>query len=272
MGDYVQNARQGLRQQMKQAGSEEEKAAVEVRLRELRLEEQVMNVLVGAITGMGVSALTKEGLSAVTQQLREISIENSRLSAGVIDTHGNTLDNLSGKSEGVRDDGKKIGGTRIDPDLLCGVDNSRCAIQKHENGTPLLSANGQTQLELRDGKVQFLGSLQAFLESPEGQKMAGATGGVQGAVGTLFGIPYAAGSWQDKLIEAFAGTHDVIGGQLSGLYDDQGNARRGRTNAEKTVHEAWSALAIAPSAPFAAAEALPQPVWQAISILLSAAK
>ncbi len=42
-----------------------------------------------------------------------------------------------------------------------------------------------------------------------------------------FGTPYEAGSWQDKLIESFAGTHDMIGGKLSGLYDDQGNIKRG---------------------------------------------
>ena len=31
-------------------------------------------------------------------------------------------------------------------------------------------------------------------------------------------MPYVAGSWQDKLIEAFAGSHDFIGGKVSGLY------------------------------------------------------
>jgi len=44
--------------------------------------------------------------------------------------------------------------------------------------------------------------------------MAGLTGGIQDIKGTLFGIPYAAESWQDKLIEAFGGTHDLIGGSL----------------------------------------------------------
>ena len=33
-------------------------------------------------------------------------------------------------------------------------------------------------------------------------------------------------SWQDNLIEAFAGTHDMIGGKLTGLYDGQGNTKR----------------------------------------------
>ena len=50
------------------------------------------------------------------------------------------------------------------------------------------------------------------------QKLPGATGGIQGEKGTLFGVPYVAGSWQDKLIEAFAGSHDFIGGKISGLY------------------------------------------------------
>ena len=93
-----------------------------------------------------------------------------------------------------------------------------------------------------------------FLSTPEGQKMSGPTGGVQGEKGTLFGVPYAAGSWQDKLIESFAGPHDVIGGKFSGLYDGQGNAERGRSSMTKDAQEVWSGVAILPSAPFAAAQ------------------
>jgi len=103
-------------------------------------------------------------------------------------------------------------------------------------------------------------------------RMAGLTGGIQGMKGMLFGEPYAAGSWQDKLIEAFGGTHDVIGGQASGLYDEQGNIKRGMTTAEKIAHDRWSEAAIPISAPFVAAELLPPEVWQAIAILLKAAK
>jgi hypothetical protein len=126
--------------------------------------------------------------------------------------------------------------------------------------------------------VQFKGDLQSFLDSPEGQKMAGATGGVQGAEGSLFkgtfmGSTYTAGSWQDKLIESFAGTHDFLGGKLSGLYDDQGNATRGRSAIVSGAQEAWSMSgAIAVSTPFAAAQGLPPEVWKAISILIGAAR
>ena len=111
-----------------------------------------------------------------------------------------------------------------------------------------------------------------IVEHPEGKKMPGATGGVQGYIGTLFGTPYKAGSWQDKLIEAFSGTHDFIGGQISGLYDEQGNATRGRPEALIKAHDTWSAVAIVPSAPFAVSELLPPEVWQAISIFLRNAK
>jgi filamentous hemagglutinin len=98
-------------------------------------------------------------------------------------------------------------------------------------------------------------------------------GGVQGYKGTLFGKPYEAGSWQDKLIESFAGTHDFIGGKLTGLYDDQGNATRGRDSLTRNAQDAWSATgAVALSSPFAAAQGLPPEVWNAISILLKAAK
>ena len=102
--------------------------------------------------------------------------------------------------------------------------------------------------------------------------MSGLTGGIQGAKGTLFGIPYMAGSWQDKLIEAFAGTHDMIGGKLSGLYDEQGNIKRGVSNLKRKAYDLWADIAVVPSAPFAAAEQLSAPTWQAISIFLKGAQ
>ncbi len=116
-------------------------------------------------------------------------------------------------------------------------------------------------------------TLNEFLATDAGKEMRGLTGGVQGYKGTLFGTPYEIGSWQDKLIESFAGTHDMIGGKLTGLYDNQGNAARGRDSHTRNVQDAWSATgAVALSTPFAAAQGLPPEVWNAISILLKAAK
>ena len=103
--------------------------------------------------------------------------------------------------------------------------------------------------------------------------MAGLTGGIQGAKGTLFGVPYQAGSWQDQLVEAFAGTHDMVGGKLSGLYDEQGNATRDRSYLVKKAQDTWSASgAIVVSAPFAMSELLTPEMWKAISVLLKEVK
>jgi filamentous hemagglutinin len=103
--------------------------------------------------------------------------------------------------------------------------------------------------------------------------MIGPTGGVQGSKGKLFGMDYEAGSWQDRLIEAFSGTHDMVGGKLSGLYDEQGNIRRGMSELERSVYDKGvTTTAILPSMPFAAAELLTPELWKAMSIFLKAAR
>lgn len=264
---YVQETRNDLNQKLREA-DHEGKAVIQDQLDELLLQERVMNVLIGAVTGMGSTALAKEALSAAAHEMRQIMIEDSKKFPGVVDAEGKTLDNISAQSEGVRGDAIKLGGTRVDLDLLCGLDNSRCAIQRNVNGEPILDVAGKTQLEIKEGKVQFLGSLEDFMKTADGKKMIGATGGLQGFKGTLLGVPYEAGSWQDRLIEAFSGTHDYIGGRLSGLYDEHGNANRDRSRQERVVHEVWSGAAIVPSAPFAMSELMSPEVWKGVSILL----
>ena len=111
------------------------------------------------------------------------------------------------------------------------------------------------------------------METPDGKKMIGPTGGVQGAKGTLFGFDYELGSWQDRLIEAFSGTHDMIGGKFTGLYDAQGNIRRGMSESERWAYDkAVTTTAILPSAPFAGSELLSPEVWKAMSIFLGAGR
>ncbi len=65
-------------------------------------------------------------------------------------------------------------------------------------------------------------------------------GGRSGYEGSLFGKPYEAGSWQNKLIESFAGPHDMIGGKLTGLYDSQENIKRGLSTTEKALCDRWA--------------------------------
>ena len=94
------------------------------------------------------------------------------------------------------------------------------------------------------------------------------TEGVRELEGTMAGKPYAPNSFWDHMVESFAGTHDTIGGGVTGLYDEQGNTTRGLSDAQSTLYNTWSAIAIAPSAPFAMSEALPSEAWQVLDLLL----
>ena len=115
-------------------------------------------------------------------------------------------------------------------------------------------------------------TVEDYLASSAGQSAAGLTGGNQGATGTLAGIQYPPGGLVDQIIEAYAGTHDFIGGQVARLYDDQGNTKQNMSATERTAHEVWSDVAILPATPFAAATALPPQVWNAIAAILQVLK
>lgn len=238
------------------------------------MQERALNILTSAFTGMVGSVITKEALSTAAERMRDLMIEDSKTFAGVVDSTGKPLfSNISGESAGVNGDGRKIGGARVDLDLLCGVDGRRCDISKNPDGSIDVSKPVKfmgDEVSNSDGTTSRK-SYADFLKTPDGQKLLSAPfGGLQGGERTLFGQPYAKGSWQDKLIEAFAGPHDLIGGKLSGLYDAQGNATQGRSQATIKTQDLWSAAALLPSAPFAASQMLSPEVWKAIGILLKA--
>lgn len=132
---------QALRQRYASAATPQEKAALQVEVDELRMQSQVMNVLIGAVTGLGGTALAKETLSAAAEEMRQLTIEDSKKFAGITD--GVTiLTNTSGVSAGGAWDLKpeKIGGTRADQDGLCGKSNERCA--KNDDGSLKLDTKG----------------------------------------------------------------------------------------------------------------------------------
>jgi filamentous hemagglutinin len=197
-------------------------------------------------------------------------IEDSQKFAGVVDSTGKPLfSNISGDSSGVNGDGHKIGGTRADLDLLCGASGKRCSFEKNPDGS--IDKSKPVTFFGQENADKSRQSYADFLKTPEGQKMLSAPfGGLQGGERTLFGQPYEKGSWQDKLIEAFAGPHDLMGGKLSGLYDGQGNATQERSQATKNAQELWSGAALLPAAPFAASQVLSPEVWKAIGILIKA--
>ncbi|MDO9216617.1 MAG: hypothetical protein Q7U14_05050, partial [Lacisediminimonas sp.] len=270
VANYADGERTTLRERAKAASTEQDKLAIEREIKDLDMQQRAMNVLIGAVTGLGGAAVTKEALQAAAQEMRELMIVDSKKFAGITD--GTTsVSNASGESAGVNGDGLKIGGTRVDLDLLCGPANDRCLRKTADE-------NGKQQLDLNDqGQVQFdpiaaKMSLAEFLATPEGKKAYGSTGGIQGWKGTFFGTPYPAGGWLDKLIESFSGTHDMLGGKLTGLYDEQGNIKRQMPGPLRSAYDTWATVAIPPSTPFALANILPPQVWNAIAIILKAAK
>jgi len=274
VGDYAQGQRNALHERAKSATAAEEKE-IQTQLNDLATQERVMNVLIGAVSGMGGTALTKETLSAAADEMRQIMIEDSKKFAGVVDKEGKPLfSNISGRSEGVNGDGLKIAGTRADLDLLCGADSQRCFFEKNPDGLVDTSKPVKfigDEVRVTDGTTRKQ-TFEEFLQTEDGQKLLSAPfGGLQGGNRTwLFGVPYEKGGWVDKLLEAFAGPHDLMGGRAPGLYDEQGNIKRGMSSAESKSYDVWSSAALAPAAPFAAAQVLPPEVWKAVSILLKA--
>ncbi len=269
VASYADGERTTLRERAKAATTEQDKLAIEKEIKDLDMQQRAMNVLIGAVTGLGGAAVTKEALQAAAREMRELMIVDSKKFAGISD--GTTsVSNVSGESVGVNGDGLKIGGTRVDLDLLCGPANERCKVRPDENGRDQLQLDdrGQVQFDPKAAKM----TLAEFFATPNGKKAFGATGGIQGWKGTFFGIPYPAGGWLDKLIESFSGTHDMLGGKFTGLYDEQGNIKRQMAGPLRSAYDTWATVAIAPSTPFALADILPPQVWNAIAIMLKAAK
>jgi len=264
---YIEPRRGEIRKKFNAAKTPDEMIAITDEMRKLDLEDRALSILVGAVTGNGGAVASMEALGIAADEFRRLMIIDSLKSPGVTDGVS-VLSNRSGISAGIRGFRFKGGGARLDRDLLCGSSNERC--ETSQTGELVINQAGQ---------IRFTGSLEAgltleeFLKTRDGKKMAGITGGVQGGPGTLFGIPYQPGGWVDTLIESFSGSHDALGGSMVGAYDSIGEMRRGRSVTEAKLQDAWSATgALAISAPFAIATLLPPSVWTAISILLKEGK
>lgn len=262
--NYVASQRKDLQLQFKNTKDLELRAQIQGQINKLNAEERMMNVLIGVVTGQASVAATQGVLSEAADLMRQETIHNSTLFAGITDGK-TTLSNLSGPSEGVQGDEQKAGGTRVDLDNICGPSNQRCFT--NSDGSFALGEKKRVQFDVQNAHM----TLDQFL-SGEGQKVAGLTGGIQGEQGTMFGVPYSPGGVVDHWVESFAGPHDFIGGEIVGLYDTQGNIQRGMSSTKRTAYDVWTVAALVPAAPFATASALPPQVWNAISLLLQSVK
>ncbi|WP_082889751.1 two-partner secretion domain-containing protein [Achromobacter ruhlandii] len=270
---HAEQKRAELRQEIKATQDPEKIKALQAQINEINTQERLLNVAVGALGGSGGVAALQAGLSEAADRMRRYTIADSEKFAGITDGE-TTLDNKGGESAGIRGDGFKTAGTRVVLDTLCGPTNDQCKRQVDSHGKEILDENGIPKLELDgNGRVQFdrkaaKMTMAEFLETKKGKEMPGPTGGNQGGPGTLLGFEYSPGGILDLAHEAYGGSHDFIGGTLSGFYDEQGNARRGLTPLQKGMYETWTGIALVPATPFALSEALPPQAWKALDILL----
>ena len=214
------------------------------------------------MTGYGAEGLTQAAVAKAADYMRDQMKADSSLSQGMTDGKM-VLSNHSGPSIGVDGDAFKLGGTRLDLDQMCNVDN---VCQTNPDGSISKDADGYVRFD-GHGHGQYA-SFRQYLDSEEGKKSRGATGGIQGDQGTIFGKAYYPGSTADQVVEAFAGSHDYTGGYLPGLYDEQGNKRQNLSSLQDHMYDAWSDVAVPLNTPIAAAKILPSPVWDAIQKLV----
>ncbi len=100
------------------------------------------------------------------------------------------------------------------------------------------------------GGTRALEGQKAFTGTP------GTLGGYQGQQGMFFGKPYAPGSWQDYLVEAYAGPHDYLN---SFMYNANGNlATTWQTGFLGAAGDAISYANVIPATPFVFASVVPQ--------------
>lgn len=86
------------------------------------------------------------------------------------------------------------------------VDSSRLYVDRN-GATPNLS--GESVGLMNDG-YKVGGSRLVEIISGVFKKCDSPLGGCQGGSGRIFGMQYGAGSWQDRLVEAYAGPHDWL--------------------------------------------------------------
>ncbi|WP_118784566.1 hypothetical protein [Neisseria lactamica] len=232
----------------------------------LQYQKRILETVVGIVALDPDTAITQGLLQGVATKLRRETLDNSRKFPGIVDKNGKVLlSNVSYDSDYF--DGVKLGGVRVDVQAICGEDTSERCI-KNPNGTYTFVEDQNRE------KIKTFNDAMKPEKNPAAKGMYGATGGVQGLMGTMIGNPYPKGSFfWDTVVEGFGGTHDFMGGQMWGFYRgkdagyEQGNTTLDRrtTNKKDAIGSSvTAAVAIPVAAPFAIVDIVDQDFIQAI--------
>ena len=243
--DYVLPKQAELRKQIKEAKTEEEKTALYGAIYKLQYQKRLLETVVGIAAGSPDVAITQGTLQLAATKMREETLANSRLFKGIKDAKtGKILRNDSYDSGYF--DGVKLGGVRIDINAICTQGVGSC----EKNADGLVVFKGENGLSLDDA-----------IDPNKNQKakdLYGPTGGFQSVEGGWYSdgkviTPYKPGNISDHLVESFAGTHDLLGGQMWGWYDKQGNTSQ-KNNIQQFLSDRTTEIAIPISAPFAVSD------------------
>lgn len=253
IGAYLDGKQAAARQELQDAIKSGDKAKQDAALQDIykmQYQRRFLQTLVGVVAGSPDAAITQGTLSLAATKMREETLKNSLISPGVVDINGNEISNVSGPSDGLYD-GVKLGGVRVGLDFICGDGNIRC---RHD------ADNGNALILDSKGRVQYIGdddhkTFDALLKDRTlSDGLYGPTGGFQGGVGMMGPLTYTPGSFLDDLVESYAGTHDLVGGQLPGFYDKEGNTARDRGPLANAAASTWTIAAIPIATPFAMSE------------------
>ncbi|WP_065236907.1 hemagglutinin repeat-containing protein [Gallibacterium genomosp. 3] len=243
INNYVLPKQAKLREQIKQANTEAEKTALYKEIYKLQYQKRLLETVVGIVAGSPDLAITQGTLQLAATKMREESLANSRKFKGIIDAKTGTILRNDSYDSGYFD-GVKLGGVRIDINAICST--NRCIIGS-------------------DGSITYKGDenfprLEDAIDPSKNElakDLYGETGGFQSISGEwnlhFTRIPYGIGSISDHLVESYAGTHDLLGGQIWGWYDQQGNTSEKNTFQDKAA-KATTIVAIPVATPFAMAD------------------
>ena len=218
----------------------------------LQYQKRLLETVVGIAAGSPDVAITQGTLQLAATKMREETLANSRLFKGIKDAKtGKILRNDSYDSGYF--DGVKLGGVRIDVDAICNSNMGTCTYND-------------------DNSITFKGNKDYTLDDaidPQQNKKAGGlygeTGGFQSVQGEwnlhFTRIPYRIGSISDMAVESFAGTHDLLGGQVWGWYDKQGNTAE-KNKLTGIASGVTTVIAIPVSAPFALSDVMSSDMFE----------
>ncbi|MFC0322199.1 hemagglutinin repeat-containing protein [Gallibacterium melopsittaci] len=243
--NYVLPKQAELRKQIKQAQTEEEKTELYKEIYKLQYQKRLLETVVGLVSGSPDLAITQGTLQLAATKMREETLANSRKFKGIIDAKtGQILRNDSYDSGYF--DGIKLGGVRIDLNIICNSGMGTCT--QNSDGSVTFDGNKNTTiLDAIDPN-----------QNKNAKNLYGPTGGFQSIHGGWYfsGKPlfiYNIGDISDNLVESYAGTHDLLGGQIWGWYDQQGNTSE-KNFIQDISSNITTAIGIPVATPFAMAD------------------